>query len=141
MFLYTLNPIPVKEVSHLGFFVVIVILGLLALMIFSNSTNEKKVHFFQFLLFSIFVIFLSYFVSYKWTNQNPIVYPNEKVIGQFVGFVAEGYKEDYQSGKQRLSRDVHKLYVEYKVENSRVILSAKTQTDYPEKIFLYKNPK
>lgn len=75
----------------------------------------------------------------SWSTGTVKEYANTKVEAKLVGFVAEGYSEDRQSGKTRYRVDVHNTYVEYDVNGERVLFPASTGVSYPKVAILYKN--
>ena len=96
-----------------------------------NCADEFFVNFF---LVTI-VVAIAYGVSFHWTDQTPKTFKNEKVIGEFVGYESEGYKE--RSGKSYVDR--HYTYVIYKVKGGNVMLPCKVGEVYPQYVTLYKN--
>lgn len=129
--MYTFNPVADIPVDHTGFALV---LGFCIIMLIMVLFNEPEAFFVWFFI-ACFPVGIAYGVSYHWTNQAPKTFANEKVIGTFVKFEAEGYKE--RSGKSYVDR--HFTYVVYNVNGNNVLLSAKSGIEYPQTAVLYKN--
>lgn len=139
MVTYTFHPLPPDVNNHEIFWAFLIgyvlIVGICFFAVWAGSAEDYE-------FWSVFrkgtvIMIITWIISFKLTNQETIVYKNEKVIGTIVGFVAEGYSQ--QSGKTR--SDVHKQFVEYKVEGGRVLFDANTETKYLDRIYLYKNIK
>lgn len=129
--MYTFQPLLDIPVSHDGMFIMCMFsFGWLAIVLM-NDPEEFFVHFF----FITIVLLITYGVSYHWTDQTPQTFKNEKVVGTFVGYESEGYKE--RSGKSYVDR--HFTYIIYKVDGGNVMLPCKTGVSYPEYVTLYKN--
>jgi hypothetical protein len=129
--MYTFNPIPDVPVDHGGLFIVGMVLVFWLIIVLFNEPDTFFVYFF----IATVIFGVSYGVSYHWTNQEPKTFVNQKVIGTFVKFEAEGYKE--KSGKSYVDR--HFTYVVYNVNGNNVLLSAKSGIEYPQTAVLYKN--
>lgn len=133
--MYTFAPLADIPVDHGGMFIAcMTILGVLAV----NLIVERETFFFYFFVSTI-IFGVTYGASYHWTDQTPKTFVNEKVTGELVGFVAEGYNETRRSGKTTTHVDVHEQYVVYKVGEQRVLLRAGLGQTYPERVTLYKN--
>lgn len=134
--MYTFQPLASIPVDHTGFGIIVTfVLIALVMSIFVEGWAYA-------LVLSVpgaLVALLAYCVSYVWTNQDPKVYPNVQVTGEFVEFVAEGYNIPVQSGKTTRHVDQHEQYVVYKVDGQRVMMRATLGTTYPERVVLYKN--
>ncbi len=128
---YSFNPIPDVPVDHTGFGIILTftIIWLAIVLI-----NERETFFVWFFLCCI-PVGIAYGVSYHWTNQTPKTFANTKVIGTFVGYESEGYKE--RSGKSYVDR--HFTYVIYKVPEGNIMLPCVVGTPYPQEAVLYKN--
>ena len=128
--MYTFYPLPVTDVSHAGFGLV-VILCLIILVAIFNDRQSFGIG----LMLSGGIIALAGMVSFVWTEQTPTVPANIQVIGKFVGFQPEGYNE--QSGKNRA--DHHYMYVIYEVDGQMAIFKSNANYSYPKLAILYKN--
>ncbi len=128
---YTFTPLADIPVDHTGLFLVGLGCVLWLVICLFNSPEDFFVNFF----FVAIIMGISYGVSYHWTNQTTKTFKNEQVVGTFVGYESEGYKE--RSGKSYVDR--HFTYVIYKVDGGNVMLPCKTGVAYPERAILYKN--
>jgi hypothetical protein len=129
--MYSFNPLATIPVDHTGFGIIV---GLCCFITVIVLMNESEL-FFQWFFVATIACVLAYFVSYSWTDQTPKTFKNEKVVGTFVGYESEGYKE--KSGKSYV--DKHFTYIIYKVDGGNVMLPCKTGEVYPERVTLYKN--
>ena len=129
--MYTFNPLETITASHTIFWLVFAFCIIFLVIVFSNEPSE----FFGELFIVTIVCIITYAVSYHWTNQEPQVFKNERVVGKFVSFQPEGYSE--KSGKIR--SDKHYMYVVFEVEGELVIMKANENITYPKNIILYKN--
>ena len=129
--MYSFNPLADIPVSHEGFVIIMIICIVIAVMILFNEPEL----FFQWFFVASMICGAAYFVSYKFCDQTPQTFKNEKVVGTFVGYESEGYKE--RSGKSYV--DKHFTYVIYKVDGGNVMLPCKVGEVYPERVVLYKN--
>lgn len=134
--MYSFAPLASIPVDHTGFGIIVTfVLIALIMSIFVEGWAYA-------LVLSVpgaLVCLIAYCVSYVWTNQDPKVFPNVPVTGEFVQYVAEGYNETVRSGKTTKQVDVHNTYVVYKVEGRLVMLQIKVGSSYPEHAILYKN--
>ena len=129
--MYSFSPLADIPVDHGGLFIIgITCLAWLAVVLM-NQPEDFFVHFF----FVVIIMAIGYGVSFHWCDQTPKTFPNTKVIGTFVGYESEGYKE--RSGKSYVDR--HFTYVVYKVDGGNVMLPCKVGYPYPERVVLYKN--
>lgn len=140
MFEYTTRPIPTQYPEHLGFFLII-IMFIISFLIMIYNAKEEGYSIIKLTCLMMIAPVFSYFVSYQWTNQNPITYKNERFIASFIRFVPEAYNEARHEGKTTRQVDVHEQFVEYEVNKSRILLTAQIGQSYPQKIYLYKNEK
>ena len=129
--MYTFNPVADIPVDHTGFWLIATFCVIWLVMVLINDAESFFVWFFV----ACFPLGIAYGVSYHWTDQTPKTFANEKVIGEFVKFEAEGYKE--RSGKSYVDR--HFTYVVYNVKGNLVLLNAKSGIEYPKTAILYKN--
>jgi hypothetical protein len=129
--MYSFYPTADIPVDHAGLFIVCMVCATWLVVCLMNCADEFFVNFF---LVTI-VVAIAYGVSYHWTSQEPQTFKNEKVVGEFVGYESEGYKE--RSGKSYV--DKHFTYIIYKVDGGNVMLPCKTGVSYPERVTLYKN--
>ena len=128
---YSFTPVADIPVSHEGFFIICMFSILCLILVLMNEPETFFVYFFLVCIpFSI-----AYGVSFHWTDQTPQTFKNEKVVGEFVSYESEGYKE--RSGKSYVDR--HFTYIVYKVDGGNVMLPCKTGVVYPERVVLYKN--
>ena len=134
--MYTFAPLASIPVDHTGFGIIAAfVLFAVVVSIFVESWAYA-------LVISVpgaLVVLTAYCVSYVWTNQEPKVFPNVQVTGEFVQYVAEGYNETVRSGKTTKQVDVHNTYVVYRVNGQLVMLQSKVGSTYPERVVLYKN--
>jgi uncharacterized membrane protein len=134
--MYSFSPLADIPVDHTGFGIIVTfVLIALVMSIFVEGWAYA-------LVLSVpgaLVCLLAYCVSYVWTNQDPKVFPNVRVTGELVQYVAEGYTETVRSGKSTKQVDVHNTYVVYKVDGGNVMLPCKVGYPYPERVVLYKN--
>jgi hypothetical protein len=134
--MYSFAPLASIPVDHTGFGIIVTfVLIALVMSVFVEGWAYA-------LVLSVpgaLVCLIAYCVSYVWTNQDPKVFPNVPVTGEFVQYVAEGYNETVRSGKTTKQVDVHNTYVVYKVEGRTVMLQIKVGSSYPEHAILYKN--
>lgn len=129
--MYTFQPLADIPVDHKGFVVMIVLCSVIALIILFNEPEL----FFGWFFVATVVVGFSYFVSYQWTDQETKTFKNEVVIGEFVAYESEGYRE--RSGKSYVDR--HFTYVVYKVPEGNVMLPCVVGVPYPKRATLYKN--
>jgi hypothetical protein len=129
--MYSFSPLADIPVEHHGLFIVGLVCATWLIMVL---LNEPETFFFYFFVVTI-VFGFSYCVSFVWTDQTPKTFKNEVVVGEFVGYESEGYKE--RSGKTYV--DKHFTYIIYKVDGGNVMLPCKTGVVYPERVTLYKN--
>ena len=135
--MYTFAPIPNVMPDHTGFALICI-----ASVIFLFITLMTE-DFVTMLVFSVpvgLIVLLAYCVSYVWTEQGPTkVYKNEKVTGEFVRHVAEGYNIPERSGKTTRHVDHHEVYVVYKINGNEVLFRAREGIEYPKVGVFYKN--
>lgn len=129
--MYSFAPLAAIPVDHKGFVFMCVLVGLIAVFVLFNEPEAFFVWFFV----GTIIIGFSGLVSYSWTDQETKTFKNEVVIGEFVGYESEGYKE--RSGKSYVDR--HYTYVIYRVPEGNVMLPCVTGTPYPQRATLYKN--
>lgn len=130
---YTFNPIPDVPPDHVGFFIILfAVVCWLVVTLF--DIWERNDFYYKFFISTIIVGF-SYFVSFHWTDQTVKTFKNEKVIGEFVAYQPEGYRES--SGKSKVDR--HYVYVVYSVEGNLILLRGKEGVAYPKTAIIYKN--
>jgi hypothetical protein len=128
---YSFNPLADIPVDHGGLFIIGMVCVTWMIIVLFNEPEDFFVQFF----FVFIVMAISYGVSFHWTDQTPKTFKNEKVVGEFVGYESEGYKE--RSGKSYV--DKHFTYIIYKVDGGNVMLPCQTGVVYPERVTLYKN--
>ncbi len=129
--MYSFQPLADIHVDHGGLFIIGMVCVTWLVIVLMNDAEEFFVNFF----FVAIVMAIGYGVSFHWTDQTVKTFPNEKVVGEFVGYESEGYKE--RSGKSYV--DKHFTYIIYKVDGGNVMLPCKTGVVYPERVTLYKN--
>jgi hypothetical protein len=142
--MYSFNPLPIIDTvnSHGGFWLVFCILGIITAFAFIIALDyDDKQNWKSFLFVFVFCGTIIAFTGYNsWTTGTITVPKNEKVIGTFKGFNAEGEAYTERSGKQTVRRENHYLYVVYSIEGQGVItFKALSGITYPEKAILYKN--
>lgn len=129
--MYTFNPIADIPVDHTGFGLIVALCIFIAFIVLMNESEL----FFAWFFVATCICTFAYFVSYKWTDQTPKTFKNEKVTAELVGFQPEGYRE--KSGKSMVDR--HYMYIVYRVNGNEVILQAQQGVEYPKTAVLYKN--
>ena len=129
--MYTFYPLVGEPVSHFGFYVLLV----LSLGIFITSVMEDSDLFIGYFFVEAFFILFVYCCSFVWTDQDVKVYKNEKVVGEFMGYAPEGYRE--KTGKYYTER--HYVYVIYSINGDPVLMPASAGVAYPKRAILYKN--
>lgn len=129
--MYSFSPLADIPVDHGGLFIIGMTCFVWLAIVLMNEPEDFFVQFF----FVVIVMAIGYGVSFHWCDQTPKTFPNTKVIGTFVGYESEGYKE--RSGKSYV--DKHFTYVVYKVDGGNVMLPCKVGYPYPEHVVLYKN--
>lgn len=129
--MYSFQPLADIPVSHGGLFIIGMVCVTWLIIVLLNDAEQFFVHFFVVTI----IMLIGYGVSFHWTSQEPQTFKNEKVIGTFVKFEAEGYKE--RSGKSYVDR--HFTYVVYNVNGNNVLLQSKEGVEYPQTAVLYKN--
>lgn len=136
--MYTFAPIPPVVVTHEGFFVTTFLLALIFIIVWLNNDYEEINMWKLFSVFGAIGAFVFY-MSYHFFDQTTKYYKNTKVVGEFGGYVAEGYNESRRSGKTTTRVDVHEIYVIYKVDGNPILLRANAGFEYPQRAVLYKN--
>lgn len=135
--MYTMTPLADIPPSHSGFWFMLVMVGLIWIyMVLAEDERGLRV---LYTIAAAGVIWISWLVSYEWTDQTTKVHKNEQVTGEFVQFVAEGWSESRTNGKTTRQVDVHKTYVVYRINGSEVLFEANTGTEYPRRAVFYKN--
>jgi hypothetical protein len=129
--MYSFAPLADIPADHKGFVCFCFLVGVILVF---TLLNEPELFFGMFFVGTVFLGFV-YCVSYVWTDQDTKTFKNEVVIGEFVGYESEGYKE--RSGKSYVDR--HYTYVIYRVPEGNVMLPCVTGTPYPQRATLYKN--
>ena len=130
---YSFFPLADIPVAHDGMFIVcMACFGIFWLTVCTEGFRTACV---VFVVMMMPILGIAYGVSFHWTDQTPQTFKNEKVVGTFVGYESEGYKE--RSGKSYVDR--HFTYIVYKVDGGNVMLPCKTGVVYPENVVLYKN--
>lgn len=129
--MYSFAPLASIPVDHKGFVFFCFVVAVIMLFVLFNEPESF------FVMFFVFTVFLGgvYYISYHVCDQETKVFKNEVVIGEFVGYESEGYKE--RSGKSYVDR--HYTYVIYRVPEGNVMLPCVTGTPYPQRATLYKN--
>lgn len=131
--MYSFSPLASIPVDHVGMFMVCFICAVVFFVsIFTDDVSYACV---LFVIILMPIMGISYGVSYHWTSQEPQVFKNDQVVGEFVGFQPEGYRE--KVGKNMV--DKHYMYVVYSVNGDPVILQSSTGKTYPQRVTLYKN--
>ena len=130
--MYSFQPLADIPVAHDGMFIICMFaFAVIAMCLISEGIRYTLVVSVPLAL----LVLIAYCVSYVWTDQTPKTFKNEVVVGTFVGYESEGYKE--RSGKTYVDR--HFTYIVYKVDGGNVMLPCKTGVSYPERVNLYKN--
>ena len=129
--MYSFAPLASIPVDHKGFVFFCFVVGIILVF---TLFNEPELFFGLFFVCTIFLGGI-YYISYHVCDQETKVFKNEVVIGEFVGYESEGYKE--RSGKSYVDR--HYTYVIYRVPEGNVMLPCVTGTPYPQRATLYKN--
>lgn len=139
--MFSFNPLPIIDTlnDHTGFWW---IMAFMVLYVVYNTLTAieygDKSSFFGGLLFAGAIIALSAFISW---NTGSITTPkNEKVIGNMVGYTAEGEAYTQTSGKTTVRRENHYLYVVYKIDGyGNIPFRAEPGNPYPTNAIIYKN--
>ena len=100
--MYTFAPLASIPVDHVGFGIIV---GFCIFCLIIVLMNEPETFFVWFFI-ACFPCAIAYGVSYHWTNQAELYYPNVKVTAEFAGYAPEGYRE--KSGKSYVDR--HYVY-------------------------------
>lgn len=130
--MYSFSPLASIPVSHDGMFIMcLACFGILAMVWMCEGLE----YFVLSLIPVALVVLLTYCVSYVWTDQTPKTFVNTPVVGTFIKYESEGYKE--KSGKSYVDR--HFTYIVYSVDGGNVMLPCKVGVSYPERVTLYKN--
>lgn len=129
--MYSFSPLADIPVDHGGLFIIGMTCFLWLAIVLMNEPEDFFVHFF----FVVIIMAIGYGVSFHWCDQTPKTFKNEVVVGEFVGYESEGYKE--RSGKSYVDR--HFTYVIYKTPEGNIMLPCKVGTPYPQRATLYKN--
>lgn len=130
--MYTIAPIPpINTIDDHGGFYILLFLGIMLVWAAWEVENGWL------LLAGIILPCFAGYVS--WTTGRYYEYPNEKVTGEFVRYVAEGYSETVRSGKSTRQVDRHVVYVAYKINGNEVLFNAQTGVEYPKFATFYKN--
>lgn len=129
--MYSFQPLADIPVDHKGFVCIVVLCAIIALFILFN---EPELFFGWFFVGTMLCGFAG-LVSYVWTDQSTKTFKNEVVIGTFVSYESEGYRE--RSGKSYVDR--HYTYVIYKTPDGNVMLPCVVGVPYPQRATLYKN--
>lgn len=142
--MFSFNPLPIIDNlnSHGGFWFSLFVLGIITAFSFIIALDrDEKSEWKTFIFVFMFCGSIMGLIGYNsWTTGEIITPKNEKVIADFVGFVAEGEAYTERSGKQTVRRENHYLYIAYNVPGyGRVILPANKGVTYPERAILYKN--
>ena len=124
--LYTIAPLAdVNTVdSHAGFYVWLFIAFVIA---YTERFSQESL--------TIAGIFTAIAAVVSFNTGTIEHYANEKVVGEFVRFVPEGFTE--RSGKHDITR--HLMYAEYKVDNYFVPVLIEQGSPTPKFVYLYKN--
>ena len=127
-------------------FTIIIIFALLALALFFAelsywSYKERFTGYcVTFWTITALLLILCYFAFASYVKNPETVYKNEKVTAKLVGFVAEGFGTNEQSGKTHYKKEYSETYVTYKLaDNSTVMLKASLGQTYPETAILFRN--
>jgi len=129
--MYTFYPLVGEPVSHFGFYLLLIC----SLGIFITSILEEPDLLIGYFFAEAFFILFVYCCSFVWTDQEVKVYKNEKVVGEFMGYAPEGYRE--KTGKYYSER--HYVYVIYGINGDPVLMQATAGVVYPKRAILYKN--
>ena len=129
--MYTFYPLVGDPVSHFGFYFLLVCSS----VVFIISVMEEPDLFIGYFFAEAFFVLFVYCCSFVWTDQEVKVYKNEKVVGEFVGYAPEGYRE--RTGKYTTEK--HYVYVIYEINGDPVLLQATAGVAYPKRAILYKN--
>lgn len=139
--MFSFNPLPIIDTvnDHFGFWLMVFAMAIITVysIFYSINTGESSV-FMATVLIAASILGLSAYVSW---NSGDIIRPkNEKVIGTLVGYFAEGEAYTQQSGKYRVKRENHYLYVIYNINGyGNVSFNATPGIAYPQTAIIYKN--
>jgi len=130
--MYSMQPLPDHSDVHVGFYIVCGIC-LLVFSVIMSLWKEDEIETHSLAVWSAILLILGYMAhENSYTPHHPL---NQQVIGEFVRFESEGFRE--RSGKSTVDR--HYTYVVYRVGNSEVLFAANTGVAYPPRAILYKN--
>ena len=130
--MYTIAPIPpINTIDDHGGFYCLLFIGFILIWMAWEVENGWL------LLAGIILPCVAGYVS--WTTGRYYEYPNEKVTGEFVRYVAEGYNVTERSGKTTRHVDKHEIYMVYRINGNEVLFHAKTGVEYPKTAVFYKN--
>lgn len=130
--MYTMQPLPDYSDVHVGFYILSAICILVFAVVLAFWKEDEIKNSSMLIWAAVLGTFLYYAHCQSYTPKHPL---NEKHIGEFVGFNAEGYRE--RSGKQMVDR--HYTYVVYRIDGYDVMFSAETGVAYPPRAVFYKN--
>jgi hypothetical protein len=132
--MYTLNTISDYSNSHVGFYVLVVIFGLISLVAINEISKDGfTIGPIIWLIFTI--IFLGIAHNDSYTPYHP---ENIKVNASFVRFESEGFRQ--KEGKKEV--EYHKQYVVYYINGiGYITFTASEMVVYPKDIILYYNSK
>ena len=133
--MYSFQPLVDYSQSHGLFYAAVVFLGVLAFgligLFWDCAVGRERLKF----IIPVLILY-AFLVGVTGISSYSSVAPkNERVVGEFVSYMAEGFRE--QSGKTKVDR--HRLYVIYKVPAGNVVMAAGEGMIYPKRAVLYKN--
>jgi archaellum biogenesis protein FlaJ (TadC family) len=135
--MYTFAPLANVMPDHSGFVMILIAAIIILLLVWMTEDTATAV---VLAVPATLVVLLAYCVSYVWTDQSPTkVYKNEKVTGEFVRYVAEGYNITVHSGKSTRHVDRHEVYVVYRINGNEVLFRGTEGIEYPKTAVFYKN--
>lgn len=132
--MYSFQPATDMTNTHVGFYIIlmmaVVLVGAFMLLYLNREMRGGTASVLS--LCVGLVLYTAYGESYGGKYIPP---KNEQVVGEYVGVVAEGYRES--SGKTKA--DHHYFYVTYRVPEGLVTIAAQPGSAFPQRAILYKN--
>lgn len=129
---YTFAPLPpINTIDcHVGFYLVLAFALVLMHVAWAAESGWLMI---------VGIVLPLFAAGVSWNTGEYREYPNERVTGEFVRYVAEGYNVTVQSGKSTRNVDRHEIYVSYRINGNEVLFPAKMGIEYPKQAILYRN--
>ncbi len=133
--MYSILPLTNSAGSHSGFFMYVVLTGILLVLILWAIKEEglslgKS--------FWVIMIISSYFLAYhnSYDEENNIPMVNKKVVAKFVGYNSE--QQSHNCGKNQKCF-TSKVYGQFNTPEGMVLLEVDRSAPIAENVILYKN--